>query len=101
MNYTTFQYDGVDVRVEEPFLKGEKKVSPKKPVISQKMLEDSLKPIMSIGKKVIDEAVEFAPDEVAVEFGLNVGFESGNLCWGFAKGTAATHFTVTMTWKAE
>lgn len=101
MEFKTFQYDGVDVRIEDPFLDGEKKVASKKPIITQEVLQSSLKPIMDFGKKIIDGAIEFAPDEVALEFGLNVGLESGNLCWGVAKGTASTHFTVTMTWKAE
>lgn len=100
MTYSTFQYEGIDFRIEEPFVEGEKKAS-RRTSITPEMLKESLKPIMSMGKKIIDEAIEFAPDEVALEFGLNVGLESGNLCWGFAKGSASTHFNVTMTWKSE
>lgn len=101
MNYKSFQYDGVDIRFEDLTMNGEEKVSAKKPIITSEMLKDSLKPIMKFGKKVIDEAIELAPDEVSLEFGLDAGFESGNLCWGIAKGTASTHFNVTMTWKNE
>lgn len=101
MAFKAFQYDGIDIRFEDPFYDGEIKVSSKKPMITQEMLNDSLKPIMDFGRKIIDRATEYGPDEIALEFGLNVGLESGNLCWGIAKGSASTHFTVTMTWKAE
>lgn len=100
MKYQSFQYDGIDIRFEDITMSGEQKVAAKKPIITPEMLKDSLKPIMKFGKKVIDEAVELAPNEVSLEFGLDVGFESGNLCWGIAKGTASTHFNVTMTWKS-
>jgi hypothetical protein len=36
------------------------------------------------------------PDEVTVEFGLNVGGETGII---FAKGTTGVNFTVSMRWK--
>lgn len=101
MEYKAFQYDGADIRIEDPFYAGEKKVSSTKTLITKEMLNKSLKPIMDFGKKMIDEAAEYGPDEIALEFGINAGFESGNLCWGIAKGSASTHFTVTMTWKSE
>ena len=41
-------------------------------------------------------AAEHAPDEVAMQLGLKVGGETGLV---FAKGTAETTFTVTLTWR--
>ena len=37
-------------------------------------------------------------DEVAVEFGIVLGAETGAV---IAKGTAEVHFTVTLSWKRE
>jgi hypothetical protein len=39
-----------------------------------------------------------AADEVAVEFGIVLGAETGAV---IAKGTAEVHFNVTLTWKRE
>jgi hypothetical protein len=39
-----------------------------------------------------------AADEVAVEFGIVLGAETGAV---IAKGTAEVHFIVTLTWKRE
>ena len=39
-----------------------------------------------------------AADEVAVEFGIVLGAETGAVV---AKGTAEVHFTVTLSWKRE
>lgn len=100
MRTDLFQYEGLDIRIENASLTGENLVSLKKPAITKEMLEDSLKPIMNFGKKIIDEAIALAPNEVSIEFGLDMGFESGNLCWGIAKGSASTHFNITMTWKS-
>lgn len=98
MKYEIFQYEGVDVRIEDPFIVGEQKVA-LNPIISQNLLTDSFSPIMKIAKKLIDKATEYGPNEVTIEFGVNVGFEGGNLCWGIAKGSTSTHLNITMTWK--
>jgi Trypsin-co-occurring domain 1 len=41
-------------------------------------------------------SAEHAPDEVSMELGLKVGGETGLI---FAKGTAGSTFTLTLTWR--
>lgn len=98
-----FEYEGGIVRFssDENTFSGEHLVSNKAPIITSEMLKESLTPIIKLGKAVVDEAMALAPNEVTVEFGLDIGFESGNLCWGIAKGNASTHINVSMTWKDE
>lgn len=45
---------------------------------------------------LVDRLIAMSPDEVAIEFGILLGAETGVIV---AKGTAEVHFTVTMTWR--
>lgn len=56
---------------------------------------DQIKPAINA---VTDRLKSMAADEVAVEFGIVLGAETGAV---IAKGTAEVHFSVTMTWKRE
>lgn len=98
-----FEFEGSIVRFlcDENSCVGEQLVGKKPPIVTVDMLKESLSPIIKVGKAVVDEAMELAPNEVTIELGLDIGFESGNLCWGIAKGSAATHFNISMTWKDE
>lgn len=101
MKYKTIQYDGMDIRFEDLNFEGENKVSIKKPNITPETLKNSLNPIIRFSEKIVNEMKEIAPDEFSLELGLDFAIESGNLCWGIAKGTTSTHFQITMTWKKE
>ncbi|HLL68199.1 MAG TPA: CU044_2847 family protein [Micromonosporaceae bacterium] len=59
-------------------------------------LETALDQIQPAVKAVLSRLAKLAPDEVAVEFGLVLGAESGVVV---AKGTSKVHFTVNLTWK--
>ena len=54
---------------------------------------DQVKPAV---EAVAGRLKAMAADEVAVEFGIVLGAETGAI---IAKGTAEVHFTVTLTWK--
>ena len=56
---------------------------------------DQIKPAINA---VTSRLTAMAADEVAVEFGIVLGAETGAI---IAKGTAEVHFTVTLTWKRE
>jgi len=56
---------------------------------------DQIKPAITA---VTERLKAMAADEVAVEFGIVLGVETGAV---IAKGTAEVHFNVTMTWKRE
>jgi hypothetical protein len=56
---------------------------------------DQIKPAISA---VAGRLRTMAADEVAVEFGIVLGAETGAV---IAKGTAEVHFNVTLTWKRE
>jgi len=56
---------------------------------------DQIKPAIDA---VTDWLKAMAADEIAVEFGIVLGAETGAI---IAKGTAEVHFTVTMSWKRE
>lgn len=101
MAYKEFEFEGTVVRfdVDESTMTGEQTVSRKIPSITAEHLKQTLSPIMKIGKSVVDEAVALTPNEVSVTMGLDISLETGNICWGIAKGTATTHFNLTMTWK--
>ena len=54
---------------------------------------DQIKPAITA---VTSRLAAMTADEVAVEFGIVLGAETGAI---IAKGTAEVHFTVTLTWK--
>jgi hypothetical protein len=63
---------------------------------ARRALQDSLADIVPAVRAVHQGLQAAAPDEFTVEFGLNVGGESGLV---IAKGTVEVNFTVSMTWK--
>lgn len=59
-------------------------------------LQESLGPITSACRDMIDQLKEAAPEELAVEFGVALTAEAGAL---IAKTSAECHLTITLTWK--
>ena len=101
MIHKEFEFEGSIVRFccDENSFGEEQLVGKKAPIVTSEMLKESLTPIIKMGKAVVDEVMALAPNEVTIELGLDIGFESGNLCWGIAKGNVSTNFNVSMTWK--
>ncbi|HET8681912.1 MAG TPA: CU044_2847 family protein [Micromonosporaceae bacterium] len=62
----------------------------------EKSLEQALDQLRPAVAAVRDRLAAVAPDEMAVEFGIVLGAETGVVV---AKGTAAVHFTVSLTWR--
>jgi hypothetical protein len=59
-------------------------------------LEEALAGVKPSLIKVMEVLRELAPEQMAVEFGLKLGGETGMI---IAKGTAEVNFKVTMSWK--
>lgn len=64
---------------------------------AQVTLEDALGKLRPALQKLVHLLKDLAPDESVVEFGLNIGGETGVIV---AKGSAAVNFKVTMSWKS-
>ncbi|WP_445150430.1 CU044_2847 family protein [Baekduia sp. Peel2402] len=58
-------------------------------------LEDILRPARPAAEAVVETFRAMAPDEIEVEFGLEVDAEAGVV---FAKSGAKAHFTVSLKW---
>lgn len=99
-SYKKFEFEGTTVLFENVSSFGENLVSSSSPSIAINKLKESLTPIIKFGKTIIDEASEkISPDEIELSFGMDLSVESGNICWGIAKGSSETHFNITMKWE--
>ena len=65
---------------------------------ARESLETAIDQIKPAVNAIAGRLKAMAADEVAVEFGIVLGAESGAV---IAKGTAEVHFTVTLNWKRE
>ncbi|WP_250284757.1 MULTISPECIES: CU044_2847 family protein [unclassified Frankia] len=63
---------------------------------ARRALESSLADLAPAVRSIWQGLRDIAPDEFTVEFGVNVGGETGLI---IAKGTAEVNFTVSMTWR--
>ncbi|WP_131785942.1 CU044_2847 family protein [Protofrankia symbiont of Coriaria ruscifolia] len=63
---------------------------------ARQALEEMMNGLRPALSTVVGGLRAVGPDEVTVEFGLNVGGETGII---FAKGTTEVNFAVSMTWK--
>jgi hypothetical protein len=57
--------------------------------------------IKSMAKQLIAMWNEVQPSSASVEFGIEVGFEPGNLTALLVKGSGKGHLTVTLEWEKE
>ena len=65
---------------------------------AQLTLEEALEKLKPSLHKIVDLLEGLSPDETSVEFGLNMGGETGVIV---AKGTAEVNFSIQMTWKSK
>lgn len=61
-------------------------------------LEHSLDEIQPAMRALVERLTTMAPDEVTLEFGLQLGTEVGAVV---AKGSSDVHFTVSLTWHRD
>jgi hypothetical protein len=88
------------VEVTEDDLPGALELAARRPgeivARAQESLEDVLDSLQPMMKSIRERLSVIAPDETTVKFGLVLGGETGIIV---AKGTAAVHFKVTLSWK--
>ncbi len=59
-------------------------------------LRDALEPLTQMSRQVLDQFAESSPQEVQVEFGVELTAAAGAV---LTRAGAGCHFTVTLTWK--
>jgi hypothetical protein len=60
-------------------------------------LQDSLVPVRETARTVLEQLRQVGPDEVEVEFGVNLSAQAGAV---ISKGAGAVHLKVRVLWKA-
>ncbi|MEU6473451.1 CU044_2847 family protein [Streptomyces massasporeus] len=61
-------------------------------------LQYALKPITEAAQAALDQLRKARPDEITVEFGVDLAVESGAV---ITKGRAVGHLQVTVSWKSD
>ncbi|CAM5673530.1 hypothetical protein SAVIM338S_07099 [Streptomyces avidinii] len=61
-------------------------------------LQEALEPVAEAARTVLEQLRKAGPDEIAVEFGVDLAVEAGAV---ITKTGAHCHLTVTVTWKRD
>ena len=61
-------------------------------------LQDALEPITEAAQAALDQLRKARPDEITVEFGVDLAVEAGAV---ITKGRATGHLQVTVSWKGD
>ncbi|MGW6734820.1 CU044_2847 family protein [Streptomyces sp. NPDC055013] len=60
-------------------------------------LQEALEPVTEAARAALDQLRKARPDEITVEFGVDLAFEAGAV---ITKSQAACHLRVTVSWKS-
>lgn len=61
-------------------------------------LEAALAPVTAVARTALDELRKAGPDQIAVEFGVDLAFEAGAV---ITKSQAGCHLRVTVSWNSH
>lgn len=61
-------------------------------------LQGALEPVTQAARATLDQLRKASPDEIAVEFGVDLAVEAGAV---ITKGQAGCHLKVTLSWKND
>ncbi|MFJ8108381.1 CU044_2847 family protein [Streptomyces sp. NPDC096132] len=61
-------------------------------------LQDALEPITEAAQAALDQLRKARPDEITVEFGVDLAVEAGAV---ITKGRATGHLQVTVSWRGD
>lgn len=61
-------------------------------------LQEALEPVTEAAGATLDQLRKARPDEIAVEFGVDLAVEAGAV---ITKGSAGCHLKVTLSWKSD
>jgi hypothetical protein len=87
--------DGTSIKIAAAYLGGDEDVLDIKKILPFKQVTDTVE---RIAKETITTLQKVRPDKATVEFGIEVGIESGALTACLVKGTGTAHLTVTLEW---
>ncbi len=89
---------GTELRIEATVLPGAQKVAAAGKLLPLKGLNDTL---VDIARDVHDAIEKVQPHKATIEFGIQVGIESGGLIALMTKGSANANLKVTLEWVQE
>jgi len=87
--------DGTIIYIQATILGGDDYISSSSKPLPFEEVTDTIK---GIAKSVVDTLKEVKPRSASVEFGLEVGVESGKLTTLLVKGSATANLKITLTW---
>jgi tartrate dehydratase alpha subunit/fumarate hydratase class I-like protein len=91
--------DGTEAKIEAAmFGGGYEDVAALEKVFS---FEEITSTIGSISKSMMDILRKAKPDKASVEFGVEIGVDSGALTTFLVKGTGASNLKITLEWEEE
>ncbi|MFE0454926.1 CU044_2847 family protein [Streptomyces sp. NPDC058914] len=61
-------------------------------------LQEALEPVTAAAQTALDQLRKARPDEITVEFGVDLAFEAGAV---ITKSQAGCHLRVTVSWKSD
>lgn len=61
-------------------------------------LEAALAPVTAVARAALDQLRKAGPDQIAVEFGIDLAFEAGAV---ITKSQAGCHLKVTVSWNGD
>lgn len=88
--------DNSYIFIETASLGGEEEVSFNVPKLSEVQ-----KQIESVSKMVLETIKKVSPQKAKVEFGVQIGVESGSLTTVLVKGTGNANLKITLEWEKE
>lgn len=91
--------DNMVVRIEATVLSGESEESEGYIGVQLPSFDDITNTIKSVAKTVANVWDEVQPSKASVEFGIEVGLESGNLTALIVKGTGKANLKITLDWE--
>lgn len=89
--------NGTTVRIEATSLGGREKVG----VLDAQSFKELTDSIEGIAATLSETLQRVKPDAATVEFGVEVGIESGNLTALIVKGTGKANLKITLAWGSE
>lgn len=90
--------DGTSVKIAASDFGGDMDVLDLKKVLPFKQVTDTIE---GIAKEILAAIRKVKPDKASIEFGVEVGIESGTLTACLVKGTGTANLKITLEWATE
>jgi hypothetical protein len=90
--------DGTTVKIAASPLGGDEDVLDYKTILPFKQVTDTIE---GIAKDILATLQKAKPDKATIEFGVEIGVESGALIACLVKGTGTANLKITLEWTKE